>query len=94
MDEGRRTNWNYIPEPNSSNSAKEGGGNEDGLGDTCFSHNKQYPHEPSNLDTPSHHAPVPPTLNPVPSESTPMPPGDLSPSPASRIETLNPSLPS
>ena len=49
--------------------------------------------EPNNLDTPSHHAPIPPFPNPAPSESTLEPPRDLSPSPASRIVTLTPSLP-
>ena len=40
---------------------------------------------------PSHHVPIPPFLNPALSESIPEPPGDLSPSPASRIVTETPS---
>ena len=93
MDEGDRTSPMGILEPSSNNSAKEGSNDEGGLDDTYSSHSTQYHHEPSNLNTPSHHAPVPPSLNPVPSESILKPPGDLSPSPASRIVTSTPSSP-
>ena len=84
-------NQTSTPEPDSSNSAKEGSDDEDGLGDTYSSRSTQYHHEPSNPYTPSHHAPTPPSLNPPPSESILEPPGDLSPSPTSRIATLSPS---
>ena len=86
-----QTSQNYTREPDSNNSAKEGSDDEGGLGDTYSSHSTQYPHEPSNPYTPSHHAPVLPSPNPPPSESILEPPGDLSPSPASRITTLSPS---
>ena len=93
MDEGDKTDLMGTQEPSSNNSAKEGSNDEGSSGDTYFSHSKQYHCEPNNLDTPSHHAPTPPSPNPVPSESTLEPPGDLSPSPTSRIATLTPSLP-
>ena len=83
---------NYTPEQDSSNSAKEGNNGEDGWGGTCSSRNIPHPPEPNNPCTPSHHAPSPPSPNPLPSESILEPPGDLSPSPASRITTLSPSL--
>ena len=63
----------------------------DGLGETYSFHSKLHHHEPNNPGTPSHHAPVPPSPNPVPSESSLEPPGDLSPSPASKIVTETPS---
>ena len=91
MDEGDKTDLKRTQEPSSNSSAKEGSNDEGGLGDTYSSHSKQYHHEPSSPDTPSHHAPIPPSPNPVPSESTLEPPGDLSPSPASRIATETPS---
>ena len=93
MDKGGRIDQNYTPEPDSNDSAKEGSNGGDGLDGTCSSHSRQCHHEPSNLYPPSHHAPTPPSLNPVPSESILMPPGDLSPSPASRIVTETPSSP-
>ena len=93
MDEGDKTGLNCTQEPSISNSVKEDSGDGDGLGDTCFSRNKQYHHAPNSPDNPSHHAPIPPSLNPMPSGSIPMPPGDLSPSPACRIVTETPSLP-
>src|ERR1700743_137886 len=86
-----QTNQMSTQEPDSSSSAKEGSGDEGGLGDTYSSRSTRYHHEPSNPYTPSHHAPVPPSLNPPPSESILEPPGDLSPSPTSRIATLSPS---
>ena len=92
LDEGR-TDLNYTQEPNNSSSAKEGSGDKDGWDDTCSFHSKLCHHEPNNLDTPSHHTPTPPSLSPVLSESILEPPGDLSPSPASRIVTETPSLP-
>ena len=79
-------------EPNSSSFAMEDNNDGDGLGDTYSSHSTQYHHEPNNLDIPSHHAPIPPSPSPVLSESILEPPGDLSPSPASRIVTETPSL--
>ena len=82
---------NYTRGPDSSNSAKEGSDDEDGLGETYSSHSKLCHHEPNNPGTPSHHAPTPPSPNPAPSESILEPPGDLSPSPASRIVTGTPS---
>ena len=89
LDEGRKDQTS-IQEPNSSSFAMEGNNDGDGSDDTYSSHSTQYHHEPSNPDNPSHHAPIPPSLNPLPSESIPEPPGDLSPSPASRIVTLTP----
>ena len=86
------TNWNYTQEPDSSNFAKEGSNGVDGLGETYSSHSKLRHREPNNPDTPSHHAPTPPSLNPAPSESSLEPPGDLSPSSASKIVTETPSL--
>ena len=93
MDEGDKTSQMRTQEPSSNNSAKEGSNDEGGSGDTYFFHSKQYHHEPSSAYTPSHHAPIPPSLNPLPSESIPEPSGDLSPSPASKIATLTPSSP-
>ena len=90
LDKGRKDQMN-IQEPNSSSFAMEGNNDGDGSGDTYSSHSTQYHHAPSNLDTPSHHAPVPPSLSPKLSESILEPPGDLSPSPASRIVTETPS---
>ena len=94
MDEGKKANLNCTQELDSNSSAKESSHGGDGLGDTYSLGSIQYHHEPNNPCTPSHHAPVPPSLNPAPSGSTQMPPGDLSPSPASKIETETPSLPS
>ena len=91
LDEGRKDR-NCTEEPGSNNSAKEDTGDKDDWGDTYSSHSTLCPHEPSNLDNPSHHAPIPPSPNPLPSESIQEPPGDISPSPASRIVTLTPSL--
>ena len=87
-----QTNQNYTWEPDGSNFAKEGSDGVDGLGETYSSHSKLHHHEPNNPDIPSHHAPIPPSLNPAPSESSLEPPGDLSPSPASKIVTGTPSL--
>ena len=92
MDEGQ-TDLNYSWEPKNNSSSKEGSSNKDGWDDTCSSHSKICHHEPNNLDTPSHHAPIPPSPSLVPSESILEPPGDLTPSPASKIETETPSLP-
>ena len=86
------TSQNYTRELDSSNSAKEGSNGEDGWGETCSSHSTLHHHEPNNPDTPSHHAPFSPSPYPPPSESILEPPGDLSPSPASRIVTETPSL--
>ena len=86
-----QTSRNYTRAPDSSNSAKEGSDDGDDWGGTYFAHSTLCPHEPSNHDNPSHHAPIPPSPNPPPSESILEPPGDLSPSPASRITTLSPS---
>ena len=91
MDEGQ-TNWNCTQEQGNDSSAKEGSSDEDGWDGTCSFHSKQYHHEPNSLTIPSHHAPSLPSLSPVPVESTPMPPGDLSPSPASKIMTSTPAL--
>ena len=93
MDEGKETSLNCTQEPSSSSSAKEGNNDGNGWDDTCSSHSKLCHHEPNNLDIPSHHAPIPPSPNPLPPESILEPPGDLSPSPASGIETETPSLP-
>ena len=90
LDKGRK-DLTKTREPNSSSFAMEGNNDGDGLGDTYSSHSTQYHHEPSNLNIQSHHAPIPPSPNPAPSESTLEPPGDLSPSPASRIVTETPS---
>ena len=91
LDEGRK-DQNCTQEPGSNDSAKEDTGDEDDWGGTYSSHSTLCPHEPSNPDKPSRHAPTPPSLNPLPSESIRVPPGDLSPSPTSRIGTLTPSL--
>ena len=90
LDKGRKGRTN-TREPNSSSFAMGGNNDGDGLGDTYSSCSTQHHHEPSNLNIPSHHAPVPPSLNPALSESILEPPGDLSPSPASRIVTETPS---
>ena len=86
-----QTNPNYTRERDNNNSAKEDTGDEDGWGGTYSSHSTLCPHEPSNPYNPSHHAPFLPSPNPPPAESILEPPGDLSPSPASRIGTLSPS---
>ena len=90
LDEGQK-DQNYTQGPGSNNSAKEDIGDGDDWGDTYSSRSTQYHHAPSNLNIPSHHASVPPSLNPMLSESILEPPGDLSPSPASRIVTETPS---
>ena len=90
LDEAQK-DQNYTLEQDSSNSAKEGNNGEDGWGETCFSRSTTHPPEPNNPYIPSHHAPTPPSPNPPPSESILEPPGDLSPSPASKIATLIPS---
>ena len=86
-----QTNPNYTWEQDNNSSAKEDIGDEDDWGGTYFAHNTLCPHGPSNSGSPSRHAPIPPSPNPPPSESILEPPGDLSPSPASRIATLSPS---
>ena len=91
LDKGQ-TSQNYTQEPDSSNSAKEGSNGEDGWGETCSSCSTLHHSEPNNPNTPSCHAPIPPSPNLAPSESIQEPPGDLSPSPTSRIGTLIPSL--
>ena len=91
MDEGRK-GWKSTQEPSSNSSAMEESDDGDGSDGTCSSHSKQCHHEPSNLDTPSHHALSPPSPSPGPSGSTPMPPASLPPSPISRTETSTPSL--
>ena len=88
-----QTNQTNTQEPNSSSFAKEGSDDEGGLGDIYSSRSIQYHHEPSNPDNSSRHAPVPPSLNPLPVGSNLEPPGDLSPSPASKIGTSTPSSP-
>ena len=87
----KQTSRNYTREPDSSNSAKEGSDGVDDLGETYSSHSKLHHCEPNNPGTPSRHAPIPPSPNPAPSESSLEPPGDLSPSPASKIATETPS---
>ena len=82
---------NYTPEQDSSNPAKEDSDGEDGLGETYSSHSKPHHRKPNNPGTPSHHAPTPPFPNSLPAESILEPPGDLSPSSASKIATLIPS---
>ena len=91
LDEGWK-DWNYTQEPGSNNSAKEDSGDEDDWGGTYSAHSTLCCCEPNNPDNPSHHAPIPPSLNLLPSENIQEPPGDLSPSPASRIVTSTPSL--
>ena len=91
LDEGRKDQIS-TQEPSSSSFAMEGNDDGDGLGDTYSSCSTQYHPEPSNLNNPSHHAPIPPSPNTLPSESIQEPPGDLSSSPTSRIVTLTPSL--
>ena len=85
------TNPNYTLEQGNSNSAKEGSDDGDGWDETHSSRSKLHLLEPNNPYIPSHHAPTPPSLNPAPSESMQEPPGDLSPSPTSRIGTSTPS---
>ena len=89
MDEGQ-TDPNCTQEQDNNNSAKEGSVDEDGWNDTWSFHSKQCHHEPNNLNIPSHHAPSLLSLSPTPSGNTPTPPGDLSPSPASKITTSTP----
>src|SRR6202000_1259748 len=91
LDEGQ-TDRNCTQELGSNNSAREDTGGRDGWGGTYSAHSTLCPHEPNNPDSSSHHAPIPPSPNPPPSESSLEPPGDLSPSPASRIGTSTPSL--
>ena len=86
-----QTNPNYTWEQGNNSSAKEDTSDEDDWGGTYSAHSTLCPHEPSNPGSPSCHAPIPPSLNPPPSESILEPPGDLSPSPASKIATLSPS---
>ena len=90
LNEGQRDR-NCTQELGSSNSAKEDIDDRDDWGGTYSSHSTLCPHEPNNPDNSSHHAPIPPSPNPLPSESTLEPPGDLSPSPTSRIGTSTPS---
>ena len=90
LDKGRKGQKN-TQGPNSNCFATEGSDGGDDLGDTYSSRSTQHHHEPSNPNTPSRHAPSPPSPNPLPPESILEPPGDLSPSPASRIATLSPS---
>ena len=87
-----QTSPNYTQERGNNSSAKEDTGDGDDWGGTYSSHSTLCPHEPSNPDNPSCHAPAPPSLNPPPSGSIPEPPGDRSPSPTSKIGTLIPSL--
>ena len=90
-DEGQ-TDQNYTLELDNNSSANKGSDGEDGWDDTCSFHSKLCHHESNNLNNLSRHAPAPPSLNPAPSESILEPPGDLSPSPASKIVTVTPSL--
>ena len=89
MDEGQ-TNLNCTQEQDNNSSAKEGSGDEDGWDETYSFHSKQCHCEPNNLDIQSHHAPSLSSLSPAPSGSTLLPPGDLSPIPASKITTSTP----
>ena len=86
-----QTNRNYTRAPDNNNFAKEGSSDEDDLGGTYSFHSKLCHHAPNSPDIPSHHAPSLPSPNPPPSGSILEPPGDLSPSPTSRIVTLSPS---
>ena len=86
MDEGQ-TNPNYTQEQDNNSSAKEDSNDGGDLGNTYSSHSTQYHHAPNSHDTPSCHAPSLPSLSPGP-------PATLSPSPAFKIATLNPSSPS
>ena len=65
MDEGGTTDPMRTQEP-SSNSSVKGDNSDEGCSDgTYSSHSTLCPHEPSNCNSPSHHAPVPPSLNPM-----------------------------
>ena len=75
-----QTSPNYTREQGSNSSAKEDTSDGGDWGGTYSSHSTLCPHEPSNHNNPSHHAPIPPSPNPPPSESILEPPGDLSPS--------------
>ena len=90
MVEGQ-TNPNCTQEQGNNSSAKEDTNDGDDWGGTYSAHSTLCPHEPSNPDNPSHHAPTPPSPNPLPSGSIPEPPGDQSPSPTSKIGTSTPS---
>ena len=92
LDEGL-TSQSYTLEQDGSSSAKEGSDDGDGWDETYSSRSKLHPPEPNNPYIPSHHAPVPPSPNPALYESMQELPGDLSPSPASKIVTLTPSSP-
>ena len=76
MDKGAKTDQKETPEPNSNNFARGDSNDEDVSDGTCSSHSTLCPHVLSSLNNPSHHAQSPPSLSPVPSESTPTPPGD------------------
>ena len=90
MDEGEMTDQKETPEPDSNSFARGDSNDGDGSDGTYSSHSILCPHEPSNLCTPSHHAPSLPSPSPAPFGSTLSPPGDRSPTPASKITTLTP----
>src|ERR1700743_163920 len=69
LDEGQKDR-NCTQEPGSNNSAKEDTDDRDGWGGTYSNHSTLCPHEPNNPDSSSHHAQIPPSPNPPPSEST------------------------
>ena len=85
------TYQNYTLGPDSNNSARQGSDGRDGLGVTCSIHNTQYYCSPKNPHNSLCHAPAPPSLRLLPSGSSSRPPGDLPPSPVSKIGTLTPS---
>ena len=68
LDEGRKDR-NCTQEQGSNNSAEANSGDEGDWGGTYFSHSTLCHHEPSNPNNSSHHAPTPPSLNPLPSGS-------------------------
>ena len=89
LDKGQK-DWSCTQELGSNNSAKEDTGDGDDWGGTYSSRSTLCPHEPSNPNNSSRHAPTPPSPSLPPSGSIREPPGDLSPSPASKIVTLTP----
>ena len=62
LDEGQKDR-NCTQELGSNNSAKEDTGDGDDWGGTYSTHSTLCPHEPSNPDNPSCHAPTPPSLS-------------------------------
>src|SRR6202000_1250434 len=72
--DGGQTNLTNTQELSSNYSAKEDINDRDGWDGAYSSHSTLCPHEPNNPDSSSHHAPIPPSLNPPPSGNSQEPP--------------------